>query len=321
VPRVATPPGPEVSVVVATRNRSAQLAALLDSLRAQTLPRERFELIVVDDASSDDTARVLDGVSDLPLQAIRRDTSGGPAGARNDGWRAASAPLVAFTDDDCVVEPEWLEAALAAHRDAPSSLLQGPVSPDPAAVEGRSALTRTIVVDKLGPYFQTCNVFYPRALLEQLDGFDPSLERGEDADLAWRAIESGVEPVWVPEAHVHHAVNTLSLTQLLRLAIKWAPSMEVYVRHPQLREQVFNHGIFWKPQHYMLARALVALVLPRRLRSFALLLAWPYLMYLVKPQNRAEGGGPFAAPILALYDLVELTAVGAWSLRHRKLLL
>jgi glycosyltransferase involved in cell wall biosynthesis len=309
-----------VSVVVATHNRSRRLTALLESLRAQTLARERFEVIVVDDASTDDTQSVLADDGGLELRVVRRERTGGPAAARNAGWREARAGLVAFTDDDCRVAPDWLEAALRAHREHPGVLLQGPVAPDPADPPPSGPLTRTIRVESLGPYFQTCNVFYPRALLEQLGGFDESLERGEDTDLAWRAIEAGNEPQWVADAPVLHAVNEIGLRGLLSLAHKWAPSMEIYIRHPQLREEVFDHRFFWKPNHYMLFRALVALALPKRLRSFALLLAWPYLMYLLKP-GRRDGGGPASAPIVVLYEVVEMSAVGLYAAKRGRFML
>lgn len=311
---------------MATHNRRERLAAMLDSLRAQTLASDRFEVVVVDDASSDGTREELDRQverGDLALRVIHRDTPGGPAVARNQGWRAATAKLVAFTDDDCVAAPGWLEAGLAAHAGEPDALVQGPVGPIPAELERRGATARTVVVESLGPYYQTCNIFYPRALLERLDGFDERFPApgGEDTDLAWRALEQGVPAVWAPEARVHHAVNELGIDGLLKLARRWAPSMEVYVRHPGLREQVFNHKVFWKPQHYMLFRALVGLALPGRLRSwFLALLAWPYLMYLLKP-GRQDGGGPLSAPVVVLYDVVEMGAVARWALKRRKLIL
>jgi GT2 family glycosyltransferase len=320
VPASATP---DVSVVVATHNRAGQLAALLDSLRPQTIAS--FEVVVVDDASSDDTQQMLEreqGRGELDLRVVSRAQSGGPAVARNAGWREARAPLVAFTDDDCTVVPGWLEAGLRAHADEPGALLQGPVAPDPGVAPPNGPLTRTIRIDSLGPYYQTCNVFYPRELLERLGGFDETFPHpgGEDTDLAWRAIEAGAGTKWVPAAQAYHAVNHLDIAGLMRLALRWAPSMEVYVRHPGLRAEVFNHRVFWKPNHYMLFRALVALALPKRLRSFALLLAWPYLMFLIKP-GRLDGGGPLTAPIVALYDLVEMSAVAWWAARRGKLIL
>ena len=67
----------------------------------------------------------------LPQRVIRRERPGGPAAARNEGWRAAGAPLVAFTDDDCVATPVWLEEALRAAREEPGAIVQGRTEPDP----------------------------------------------------------------------------------------------------------------------------------------------------------------------------------------------
>src|SRR4051812_25416434 len=113
---------------MATHNRRERLIAMLDSLRAQTVGRDRFEVIVVDDASSDGTQEELERQSargDLNLKVIRRQTGGGPAVARNEGWRAASATLVAFTDDDCVTVPAWLEAGPPPPAPAPGAVPPG----------------------------------------------------------------------------------------------------------------------------------------------------------------------------------------------------
>src|SRR4051794_38960457 len=94
---------PEVTVVIPTRDRAARLVAALEALRGQTLEPERFETLVVDDGSSDDTGEALAGLTGDGRLIVRVLTlpGDGPAAARNAGWRAARAPLVAFTDDDC----------------------------------------------------------------------------------------------------------------------------------------------------------------------------------------------------------------------------
>src|SRR5439155_11754789 len=124
-----TSQGPEVCVVVATRNRAERLRLLLDSLRSQSLPRSAFEVVVVDDGSTDGTPGVLGEEAargELPLRVIRQDRSAGVAGARNAGWRAGGGRLVAFVDDDCVADPGWLAAGLAAARDSDGlALVQG----------------------------------------------------------------------------------------------------------------------------------------------------------------------------------------------------
>src|SRR4051812_9195518 len=119
----------EVSVVFATHDRPMRLARQLEALRSQTLAPDRYEIVVVDDASGPETRAVLEreqARDGAPLKVIHHDVSQGPAAARNAGWRAAQAPLIAFTDDDCQAPAGWLEAGLRASADHPGSFVQGP---------------------------------------------------------------------------------------------------------------------------------------------------------------------------------------------------
>jgi glycosyltransferase involved in cell wall biosynthesis len=318
---------PEVSVVVATRNRAGQLDELLAGLRSQTLDSERFEVIVVDDGSTDGTGALLErsaGVEGFPLRTIERSSSAGPATARDDGWRAARGEIVAFTDDDCVPEPGWLEAGLEACGERSAALVQGRTEPPPGEFEGLGPLqkpfARTIRVTDLDPAFQTCNVFYPRSLLERIDGFDTEAfgrdPGGEDSDLAWRAIAAGAQPVYCEAAAVHHAVNRLGPLGKLRVAARWTTPLRVYARHPELKRAHFTRGVFWKNSHYLLARALAALVLPRRLRFLAPWLVAPYARDLVQ-RGRVEGGGWPLAPYYLLHDLIEMGTVLRAAIRYR----
>ncbi|HEV3000586.1 MAG TPA: glycosyltransferase family A protein, partial [Solirubrobacteraceae bacterium] len=100
---------PEITVVVPVRDGAASLPPLLASLAGQTLARERFEVIVVDNGSRDATAAVArEGGARVVTEPVANR-----ARARNAGIAAARAPLVAFTDADCVAAPGWLEALLA----------------------------------------------------------------------------------------------------------------------------------------------------------------------------------------------------------------
>lgn len=101
-------PGPDLSVVVCTFRRAEKLAACLDALTRQTI-RDRVEVIVVDDGPDDATAEVA-GRYDVRL--VRHTQNRGLAAARNTGIEAATAPIVAFTDDDCIPDDHWLEALL-----------------------------------------------------------------------------------------------------------------------------------------------------------------------------------------------------------------
>ena len=325
--RASPGPVPRVSVVVATHNRARQLGELLDGLSAQTLGPDRFEVVVVDDGSTDGTDPVLAAAAAegrVRLRVVTRAVPGGPATARDEGWRAAAAPLIAFTDDDCVPEPGWLEAGIAASRGDDSVLVQGRTEPPDGEFEGlgrfEQPFTRTIRVRELDPAFQTCNVFYSRSLLERVGGFDAAAfgraPGGEDSDLAWRAIEAGARPVFCDDAVVRHAVNRLGPIGKLRVAARWTTALQVYARHPELRRAHFTHRFFWKHSHYLFVRALLAAALPRRLRFLAPWLVVPYLRQLLA-RGRVEGGGPLLAPFWVLHDAVELVTVIRAAIRYR----
>jgi glycosyltransferase involved in cell wall biosynthesis len=306
---------PSVSVVVATRDRAERLAQLLASLRAQTLDPAGFEVIVVDDGSTDTTPAVLRAAAaenGLRLRSIRRPDSRGPAAARNAGWRAARAPLVAFTDDDCVATPAWLEEGLAAARAA--AVVQGRVDPNPAQLHLLGPFSRTLEVHSAGPEFHTCNIFYRRELLEGLGGFDESfpLPGGEDTDLGWRARASGATIAYAPAAHVLHEVARLGPLPMLRFARRWEHAIPVFAKHPELRREQLHLGLFWSAPHAHLLRFLAALPLLRRQPTLAALLARPYARRLVARRSRG-----LLAPWLLLHDLVELWAVLRGAVRNR----
>jgi glycosyltransferase involved in cell wall biosynthesis len=315
---------PAVSVVVATRNRSGRLRALIDSLRAQSLAKDRFEVVVVDDASSDGTAELLGAErdrSDLELRVTRRRFQGGPGSARNEGWRAAAAPVVAFIDDDCVASPRWLEAGLESAMQHPGAIIQGRTSPDPAEEAAASPFSYTIDVRRLGPHYETCNIFYPRSLLERLGGFDAESfpGGGEDCDLAWRAIEAGAQTVFVPQALVFHAVHELGPVGHLKRAWHWTDTMLVFARHPGLRRAHLTRGPFWKMTHYALARVLLIPLVPRRLRLLRRWFFWRWLGDLERRGRDAAGPirGILLIPYLVLHDLIEMAAVLRGALRYR----
>ena len=310
---------PDVSVVVATRNRAQRLRALLDALAAQQ--GVSLEAIVVDDASTDSTPEVLErGADGLELRTLRRSERGGPGTARNAGWRKARAPLVAFTDDDCAPDPGWLGALLDAHRARPGAVLQGRTQPHPDEAARQDAFSRSQLVTSLSPHFPTCNMAYPRELLERLDGFDESFGHyAEDADLAWRAIEGGARAEFVPGALVHHAVHTPGAVFQLRDSQRWADAVRAFGRHPGMRE-AFSHRLFWRPSHEGLLLGLAGLALRRPSRGLSLLLVIPYLRHL--RALHGSGAGTLAAlPVHAMVDTAEVVAMVRGSVRFRTLVL
>jgi glycosyltransferase involved in cell wall biosynthesis len=311
---------PPVSVVVATRDRADRLERLLRALAGQMLPAERFEVLVVDDGSTDHTPDVLaHAAAALPIEIRRIDgpDGRGPAAARNRGWRAARGNLIAFTDDDCEPAPDWLQRGLRASEASPGSIVQGRTIPNPDELKRLGPFSRTKRIEEASPWFQTCNIFYPRPLLERLGGFDERFPgaAGEDADLGWRARELGAERSFEQHAVVHHAVEEVGPLGELRQALKGSESARMYRRHPELRARAAYAGIFWNRTHARFALAAVGLALARRFPPAALL-ALPYAKGLVG-RARSTGGSPLLAPYYVLYDCLDIQKTVRGSIRNR----
>jgi hypothetical protein len=174
-----------------------------------------------------------------------------------------------------------------------------------------------------GPWFQTCNIAYPRALLERLGGFDESFweAAGEDTDLGWRAVEAGARVVYEPAAFNWHAVHDPGAWALIRGSQKWRLIVRNVKRHPQLRASL-HRGVFWKPAHERLALSLVGVGLAvhaRRTTWVAAALA-PYLA-LHRTQHGSYAGTLAALPAHAALDAAEVVAMLRGSVEARTLML
>jgi glycosyltransferase involved in cell wall biosynthesis len=308
---------PELSVVVPTHNRPAGLKAVLAALQAQTLAPGRFEVIVVDDGSASPAA-VPDG--DPHVRVLRHGHACGPGAARNTGWRAARAPLIAFTDDDCTPTPGWAEAVLEKAAEDPSDVVVlGPVQPTPEQAAELTPLSHTIRMDGPNQLFVTANVAYGRALLERLRGFDESFRRAaEDVDLGARATKAGARILFADSALVYHEVRQPSLLGLLRHTRTATDSVRALALHPELRE-LLPGRLFWKPSHPRLLLTICGLA-TRNVPMLAIAAA-PYLQF----QRRRYPGDSRAAlrtlPVHLTVDLFEIATMLAGSIRHRTLML
>jgi GT2 family glycosyltransferase len=267
---------PEVSVVIPTRRRETRLAFALEALAEQTLGLDRFEVIVVraPDAVDGALTAAPDGL------AVRFLTSAvaGPAAQRNLGWRESEAPLIAFTDDDCRPAPDWLEHLVDAQA-GPDTILQGRTEPDPDERHLLWGLARSWEIVSPNLWYATCNVAYPRALLERLDGFDERFPAawGEDTDLGLRGRELGAKVAYVDAALVWHAVLVRWLPQALREAARHDATPVVVARHPIHREAL-HARVFVHDRHPRLMLAIAGALGLRRRPVIAVLAMVPYLL-------------------------------------------
>lgn len=233
--------GPDVSVVVATRNRSSLLSACLDGLARQRTAA-RFEVVVVDNGSRDATAAIVSerALADGRFRLVHEPVAG-LSRAKNAGLASARAEIVLFTDDDVVLDERWIDSFVEFLRPARGTpvLAGGPVlpvahdlGPWPTWVGARTAdLPRLYHGDARRPLHEHewlwgANMGARRELLEAIGGFDESLgnsgeQRGtfEDVDLVQRVAACGGECWYLPGAVVHHR-TAVAATRPRALAAK-----------------------------------------------------------------------------------------------------
>ena len=307
--------------MIATRFRETRLAFALEALAEQTLARDRFEVIVVraDDAAS---GSLSDAPEDLRVRFLT--SAAGPAIQRNAGWRAASTPWVAFTDDDCRPATDWLERLLQA-RPGPDAILQGRTEPDPDEAHLLWGFARSWEITEPNDWYATCNVAYSRSTLERVGGFDERFPSawGEDTDLGFRAGALGVPFQYVDRALVWHAVLPRTLRGALRETRRLGATATVIKRHPAHRQGLYGRA-FISARHAWLPLALAAIPAFRRQPLLAGAATIPYLKRTFDWRNPAPGRLLRQAvhlPSRILVDLAEMAAIGRAAARNRVLVL
>jgi len=316
-------PTPVVSVVCATYRRPAAVGRLLTALEAQDLDAP-FEVVLSDDGSGPDVRGQLEGLvaaSPLAVRLLSAEANSGAATARNAGWRTATAPVVAFTDDDCQPAPGWLRQGLAALPER--GVVVGAVRPDPAQAAKGGPWSRSLTVAD-ARYFQTANAFYHRPDLEAVDGFDPRLARGgEDTDLGLRVLALGGEAVFAADALVLHDVRAERPARVVReAATRWVDLPLVPKKHPSVRASLLYRHWFWKRSHPPTLLALAGLgSAVVSLWSLLLVLPWVLERGVRYPSLRAPRARLRWLPWTFLVDAAEVVACVRGSVRHRSVLL
>jgi len=191
-----------ISVVMPTYNRLDSLKIQLDALANQSFPKDQYEVIVVNDGSKDGTVKFLNEWvnTNANYYAIHQQ-NGGPSKARNTAVNAAKAEIIAFTDDDCIVDIDWLETISNSFKLGVVGL-QGATYTDRHLI---TPLTHQIDNEYGHNSVPTCNAAYLKTALMIIGGFDESFPNphNEDTDVSWRMQEMGEIP-FINEMRVHH---------------------------------------------------------------------------------------------------------------------
>jgi O-antigen biosynthesis protein len=203
---------PRVSVVVCSYNGGRTIGECLAGL--QRLEYPDYDVIVVDDGSTDATAAIARGF-DVRLISTANQ---GLSAARNTGLAAATGEIVAYIDDDAVPDPHWLAGLGAAFRSSDHVGIGGPNIPPPddgliaeLVAHAPGGPMHVLLDDTTAEHIPGCNMAFRREALEAVGGFDPQFRAaGDDVDLCWRLQERGWTLGFTPAAVVwHHRRNSI----------------------------------------------------------------------------------------------------------------
>jgi mycofactocin system glycosyltransferase len=257
-------PLPSVSVVIPVKDRAEELRRCLESVQRLRYPKDRLDVVVVDDGSKDETPEVARsmGASVIPSGGVGR----GPAAARNRGAAVAQGDILAFLDSDCVASEEWLAELAGAFDDPELAALGGRVE----GLHSASALDRYEAEMSslcLGArarsgqhgndtfYLPSCNLLVRRRAFMELGGFREELHVAEDVDLSWRLRDRGWMIAYTPRGSVLHEHRN-RLRPFLRRRFEYGTSEGLLqVIHPERRKRMVV------PTALVLAGLLVAIAI------------------------------------------------------------
>jgi glycosyltransferase involved in cell wall biosynthesis len=257
-----------ISVVIPTHERPAALHTCLAALAAQTLDSEQFEVVVVDDGGSVELGDIVDRHRGSLRISLSRRPHAGPAAARNAGAELARGKVLAFTDDDCIPDPNWLAAIATAVERCPGCMVGGRT--ENALVSNRSSEASQSVIGYMYaeslrrtgelPFVTSNNLALEHGLFDALGGFDPSFHEAaaEDRDLSARCKSSGGSLVYEPAALVRHA-HPLDLSTLLRQYVAYGRGARRMAQAvPGIRSPGFYAGMLFEPyRRHSLRQAVV----------------------------------------------------------------
>ena len=226
---------PRVSVVVCAYNAERTMDQCLGALAVLNYPD--YEVIVVNDGSCDRTLEIAE--SHAYCRIISQHNKGLSA-ARNVGAEAASGEFVAYTDSDCVADPDWLTYLVAKMEAGNLAACGGPNFPPPeddlvpaAVAVAPGGPTHVLISDEVAEHIAGCNMAFRRDVLQQLGGFDPVYRAaGDDVDICWRFQDAGYTIGFSPAATVwHFRRNTVKAYCAQQRGYGKAEAL-VYSKHP-----------------------------------------------------------------------------------------
>jgi len=236
---------PYVSIIIPAYNARSTLRLCLESVIKLDYPKDRLEVVLVNNNSTDSTEEI---ARDYPITVLREENVQSSYAARNRGIQHAKGEILAFTDTDCIVSPWWLKKLIASCDDPEIGCFAGNIESYPPETlaeqyadrdEENHNQLRCLTVGYL-PYAQTANVAYRKEVFEDIGLFNSKFKSGGDVDLTWRMLKRGrFRIVYEPEAIVRHKHRT-SIRGLYRQNRRYGESITDLLKlYPDSCEDTF----------------------------------------------------------------------------------
>lgn len=327
---------PTVSIIIPTRNRAAWLAYVFDALARQVYPSDLVEVVVVDNASYDQTDEVVSKWAEhFPFQLrLYRKKNEGPASSRNYGVAHSNGEIIAFTDSDCMPEPNWLRNGVAALGND-GGLVAGPIFPRRTEDTHFFFNAQVGAVVRDTGLYRTANLFVSRRVYDSVGGFDETfalgrngaLLGGEDTDFGWRIRRSGRRPIFQPNVAIVHLATPVSVRNWLVRPVLAQTMARLLRTVPELRQTVLWHRYFHSDEDFfvVLGAAGIAAALALRWWPAALLamgFVWSIRGNLTGALSRGQFHKAFAMLVLLVVRAgINVCVLSYASVRYRRMVL
>jgi len=199
---------PGVTVIVPVRNAQKTIDKCINALHKQDYPQDKLQIIIADNGSTDKTQEI---IRSFPVEMIIEPKTGS-YNARNHALPLATGDIIAFTDSDCVADPNWLKSLIGGFTDPQIAGCGGKIED----FSGTGWIQRYSNIHVLRqdqslaettrphPYIIGANMAYRREIFSELGYFDGRFISGGDTDMSWRVQQAGYKIKYIPEAIIHH---------------------------------------------------------------------------------------------------------------------
>jgi cellulose synthase/poly-beta-1,6-N-acetylglucosamine synthase-like glycosyltransferase len=238
---------PFVTVVVPVRNGERTIGDNLASVIRSDYPRDRYEVLVVDNASTDRTAAI---VRRYPVRYVR-EARRGPSAARNRGIEESRGEVVAFIDADCIATTRWLRELVSGFSEHDVLAVAGEILAYPPATRAerydamRKERWQAYALARDRPFPVTANVAFRSETFDRIGRFDQRLRAGEDQDFGWRFFDAGLKLVYHDRALVFHRHRSTSW-DLFTQNVTWGyGAAQLHRKHGlpwSLRQELHKYG-------------------------------------------------------------------------------